>query len=161
MPEGSGRANPPKGLGRIIYRLPVWLYRIGLGGFLGNRFMLLTHTGRKSGLPRQTVLEVVRFDREGGVLVVASGFGEKSDWVRNIQVNPLVTVETRGIKQKAVARRLDRRETGDELVNYNQRHPAAMNALARLLGYRLDGSEEDIRRLGESLPMFSLTLFEP
>jgi hypothetical protein len=45
-------------------------------------------------------------------------------------------------------------------VDYNQRHPAAMGALARLMGYRLDGSEEDVRALGELIPMFSLTLLK-
>jgi hypothetical protein len=51
--------RPPKGLLRLMLRLPIWLYRLRLGWLLGNRFLLLTHVGRKTGLPHQTVVEVV------------------------------------------------------------------------------------------------------
>jgi deazaflavin-dependent oxidoreductase (nitroreductase family) len=111
-------------------------------------------------MPRQTVLEVVRYDQESGMWIIASGFGSKSDWVLNIQADPSMTVKSKGVEKKALARRLERQEAGDELVDYNQRHPAAMGALARLMGYRLDGSEEDVRALGELIPMFSLTLLK-
>lgn len=160
MPEKTRDITPPKGLSRLAYRFPIWMYRMGLGNLLGNRFLLLTHTGRKSGLPRQTVLEVVRYDQQSGLLIIASGFGRKSDWVLNIQADPNVTVKSRGVQKKALARRLERQEAGDELVDYSQRHPSAMGQLARFMGYRLDGSEEDVRALGELIPMFSLTLLE-
>jgi deazaflavin-dependent oxidoreductase (nitroreductase family) len=43
-------------------------------------------------MPRQTVLEVVRYDQESGMWIIASGFGNKSDWVLNIQADPSMTV---------------------------------------------------------------------
>lgn len=49
-------ARPPRGLLRLAARLPLWLYRAGLGWLLSNRFLMLTHIGRKSGLPRQVVV---------------------------------------------------------------------------------------------------------
>lgn len=55
MPIGNKK---PRGLLRLGFRLPIWLYRLNLGWILGERFLLLTHTGRKSGLVRQTVIEV-------------------------------------------------------------------------------------------------------
>ncbi len=51
--------QPPRGLARLGWRAPIWFYRLGLGGLLGRRFVLLNHIGRKSGQPRQAVLEVV------------------------------------------------------------------------------------------------------
>ena len=49
-------ARPPRTrLRRALFRAPIWLYRLGLGGLLGGRFLLLTHTGRTSGRPRQVV----------------------------------------------------------------------------------------------------------
>ena len=57
-------ATAPHGLLRFGLRLPIWLYRLHLGWLFGNRFLLLTHIGRKSGLPRQTVIEVVKHDKE-------------------------------------------------------------------------------------------------
>ncbi len=38
-------------------RAPIGPYRIGLGGLLGRRFLLLEHVGRRSGLPRHTVID--------------------------------------------------------------------------------------------------------
>src|SRR5689334_1392695 len=52
MPEKIKSLQPPHGFSRMMYRLPVWLFHVHLGWLLGNRFLLLTHTGRKSGLPR-------------------------------------------------------------------------------------------------------------
>ncbi len=59
--------EPPKGIKRLFFRFPIVLYKIGLGPLLGERFLKLTHTGRKSGLERETVLEVVKHNREAGV----------------------------------------------------------------------------------------------
>ena len=56
-------SKPPRGLLRFLLRLPIWLYQLHLGFLLGHRFLLLTHTGRRSGLLRRTVVEVVSYDR--------------------------------------------------------------------------------------------------
>jgi hypothetical protein len=39
-----------------MLKLPLLLYRLGLGWIFGHRFLLLTHKGRRSGKVRQTVL---------------------------------------------------------------------------------------------------------
>jgi hypothetical protein len=59
---------------RWLVRAPVWLYRARLGILLGPRFVMLEHTGRKSGARRYVVLEVVQH-RAAGSYVVVSGFG--------------------------------------------------------------------------------------
>jgi hypothetical protein len=43
--------------------MPIRLSHRGLGGLLGGSFVLLTHTGRVSGQPREAVLQVVDRDR--------------------------------------------------------------------------------------------------
>ena len=65
-----------------MWRLPILFYKAHLGWLLGDRFLLLIHTGRVSGETRQAVLEVIRHDKAEIVYYVASGFGEKSDWFR-------------------------------------------------------------------------------
>lgn len=35
--------HPPRGLSRLLYRLPIGLFRLGLGWIFGNHFLLLTH----------------------------------------------------------------------------------------------------------------------
>ena len=58
---------------RWLLRAPIALYRLGLGGLLGQRFLCLTHAGRVSGRLRTTVIEVLSRDKEQGVYYVVSG----------------------------------------------------------------------------------------
>ena len=83
MTGGTVASGTPRGLLRRL-RLPVWLYRLRLGRLLGRRFVMVTHTGRKSGRQHPDCPGVVRYDPATGVVVVASGLGEKADWFRNI-----------------------------------------------------------------------------
>ena len=52
MPTKFIDVRPPHGLTRLLMRFPIWLFCMHLGWMVGERFLLLTHTGRKSGLPR-------------------------------------------------------------------------------------------------------------
>ena len=69
------RPQLPRGWRRRLARLPLGLYRVGLGFLFGKRLLLLHHTGRVSGLDRTVVLEVVAHDPEQGSWTLASGFG--------------------------------------------------------------------------------------
>ena len=153
MPEKFKDVRPPRGLARLAFRLPIFLYRLGWGGLLGTRFLLLTHTGRKSGLERQTVLEVVRYDKATTTFIVAAGFGPESDWYCNICSNPQVTVQCGRMRWQMVAGFLTPDQAGEEMLDYARRYPSALRELARFMGYRLDGSPEDVRALGQALPM--------
>lgn len=153
MVEKIKDVTPPRGLARLGFRLPIWLYRLGLGGLLGTRFLLLSHTGRKTGRVRQTVLEVVRYDRAATTFIVAAGFGSGSDWYRNIRANPRVTVQCGRCRWEMIADFLSPEQAGEELLDYARRHPVAMRELARFMGYRLDGSPAGIRALGQVLAM--------
>jgi deazaflavin-dependent oxidoreductase (nitroreductase family) len=149
--------SAPRGLTRMASQLPIWLYRLQLGWLLGDRFLMLTHIGRKTGQPRQTVLEVVRHDRATGHYIIASGWGERADWFRNIQKNPNVLVASGWRRWEAVAERLPSAETANELCDYAQHHSYAVRALSRLMiGETLRGSAEDCRRLAERVPMVML-----
>jgi hypothetical protein len=66
---------PPSGLRRLLFRAPIRLYRWHLGWLLGGRCLLLTHTGRTSGLPRQAVLEVTGRDPSTGAYLLAEESG--------------------------------------------------------------------------------------
>jgi deazaflavin-dependent oxidoreductase (nitroreductase family) len=158
MPERIKDVRPPRGLSRLAFRLPLWLYRLGLGSLLGKRFVCLTHTGRRSGKPRQTMLEVVRYDRDSGACIVAAGFGEGSDWVRNVEHDPHILFTIGRIHHTGLAERLDPETAADELVDYARRYPLAWRELVRFMGYRLDGTQADIHSLGKLIPMY---IFKP
>ncbi len=133
----------PTGWRRYVWRAPIYLYRIGLGPLLGKRFLLLTHTGRKSGLPRQAVIEIVRYDPEEEVYYVASGFGATSDWYRNLQAHPQATIQIGNKTYPVRARFLSPEESGEEMVRYAHQHPRAALELARLIGLKIEDPEDD------------------
>jgi len=156
MVEKIKDVQPPRGLARLGWRAPIWLYRLGLGGLLGGRFLLLSHTGRKSGLQRQAVLEVVHHNPETGAFVVASGFGEKSDWYQNVMAHPEITIQVGRKRMPARAERLAPPEAAEVMLDYNRRYPAALRTLATILGYRTDGSEADVRFFASVIPIVAL-----
>ena len=143
--------QPPAGVTRLVFRIPIHLYRLRLGWLFGSRLLLLNHTGRVSGKPRQTVLEVA--ERDGDSYLVASGWGPTAAWYRNVLHNPDVTVQvgTRTIAVKATP--LDKEEGAQAFVRYASRHRAAAKyVLPRVLGFSVDGSDADFHAVGQHLP---------
>jgi deazaflavin-dependent oxidoreductase (nitroreductase family) len=157
MVEKISERKRPSGISRFFFRAPIWLYKMNLGWLMGERMLQLTHTGRVSGQPRQAVLEVVRHDPETDTYYLAAAWGEKSDWVKNIRVNPAVQVHVGCRDFHALAGQLTPDQGELTILDYAQRHPTAMKNLAGYMGFQVDGSEADFRALGRELLMFSLT----
>ena len=145
------KVQPPAGLTRFLFRIPIQLYRLRLGWLFGRRLLLLNHIGRVSGKPRQTVLEVAEHD--GDSYVVASGWGPTAAWYRNILHTPDVTIQvgTRTIPATAIP--LDKEQGAQVFVRYGSRHrTAAKYVLPRMLGFSVDGSDADFHAVGQQLP---------
>ena len=146
--------TPPSKTLRFGLRLPIWLYRAHLGWLLGGRFLMLTHTGRKSGLERYTVIEVVKHDKGTDTYYVVSGWGEKSDWYQNICENPSVTIQTSGRKFKSTAEFVPVENAIEIVQTYAREHPIAFNELSGLfLGERMKPGSDAPQRLAEKMPM--------
>jgi deazaflavin-dependent oxidoreductase (nitroreductase family) len=140
-------SGPPRTrLQRAVARAPILLFRLGLGGLLGRRFVLLTHVGQRTGLPRRTVLEIV--GRDDGGYLVASGYGAGAQWFRNVRAEPQVRFQVGWRRYRGLAEPLPPAESGRRLAAYAQRHPHAAAALMRMLGHRIDGSPADYEQLG-------------
>jgi deazaflavin-dependent oxidoreductase (nitroreductase family) len=89
-------AYPRRGTwNRVLFKSPLIWWRMGLGPLMshsawgGNKMLVLTTWGRFSQKPRHTMLSYVSVDDR---VYVCSGWGAKSDWYKNILVNPLVTI---------------------------------------------------------------------
>ena len=146
--------HPPGQTLRLGLRLPVWLYRLHLGWLLGNRFLMLTHKGRKSGNTYQTVIEVVRFDQKTDTFYAVSGWGKKADWYQNIHADPQVVINVGRRKLKVHAREIPLPEAVDIFDEYTRQHPLAFKELTRLfLGESLQPGRDSSRRLAELMPM--------
>lgn len=148
----------PKGWALRLYRVPIFLYRIGLGGLLGKRFILLNHVGRKSGSIRRAVLEVVRYDPGLNEFVIASGFGERSQWYKNLMLHPQIQIQTGWDQHCVMATRIPPVKAELEMIDYGHRNPKAASMVAGLIGYTHSGSDDDLRDLSKIVPLLKLVV---
>ena len=148
----------PDGLRLILFKAPLYLYRMGLGRLLGGRFLLLTHEGRKSGRIRDTLLEVIHHDPETGESLVISAYGETADWYRNIRAKPAIRVCTGGRCYRPQQRFLSPEEAGEAFRQYERNQGRYIRKLIRLLGAEYDGSEGSRREL---ISFFRMVAFRP
>jgi deazaflavin-dependent oxidoreductase (nitroreductase family) len=140
---------------RRIVRAPILFYRARLGFLFGSRLLMLEHAGRKTGKRRRVVLEVVGRPQPR-TYIVASGFGSRAQWFRNVRAEPRVRVSI-GFRRSvpALARPLTSEDARAAQTAYAARHPRAWGALKPVfeatLGDRIDPD-------GNSLPMVALQL---
>ncbi|MEU1629161.1 nitroreductase family deazaflavin-dependent oxidoreductase [Streptomyces sp. NPDC020096] len=158
MPRKLKDVPSPAGLRRHLVRAPIRLYRWRLGWLLGKRFLLLTHTGRTTGQPRQVVLEVAGYDPRSDTYLVASGFGPRAQWYRNICRNPAVTIQVGRSRSPAVASRLTPEASGRAMAQYATQHPRIAAKLMRICGLEVDGTKDDFYLAGRDyVPFVRLT----
>ena len=141
----------PSGALRLAFRLPIYLYRLNLGWLLGHRGLLLIHRGRRSGLLRETVLEVVRYTPTTKESIVLSGWGEKADWYRNIKATPALEVRTGGERYVPEQRFLGLDENYAVIAEYERHHPLAFRIFAKAFGYPVDEPEGMRQEFASSL----------
>lgn len=118
--------------------------RLGLGRI--DNDMVVTTTGRKSGLPRRAVLGAVLI---GDHLYAMNPFGERAHWYRNLEADPIVTVQRRGRTWTARATRLtDRSEAVTLYEDIAGDSGMGLRWLQRALGITqtADGFADDLDR---------------
>jgi len=97
------------------------LYAIGLGPLVGRLILLLTTTGRKTGLSRTTPLQYEEVD---GVYYFASARGVKADWFCNLLAHPEVEVQVKSQRFRGNAEPVtDPMRIADFLELRLRRHP--------------------------------------
>jgi deazaflavin-dependent oxidoreductase (nitroreductase family) len=148
---------PPKGITRSLFRLPLPLYRLGLGGLFGRRLVVVQYIGHISGRPREVVLESVAQGPDDGSYLVASGWGPTAAWYRSLLRTPDVTIRVgaRTLPVRAVPLSAD--EGAEIFARYAaRRRRVAKFMLRRVMGYAVDGSDEDFLAVGRRMPFVRL-----
>lgn len=132
-------------------KLMITLYRMGLGLLAGRTILLLTTTGRKSGLPRVTPLQ---FERVNGEIMVASGWGPKSDWICNLRKDPHAQVQIRLRKFKVTAELItDSGKICEFLELRLRRHPLMVGAILHTKGLPFKPAHSELLAYSEGLAM--------
>jgi deazaflavin-dependent oxidoreductase (nitroreductase family) len=133
-----------------MLKLPLLLYRTGLGRLLGHRFMLLTHVGRRSGKVRQTVLAVLHFDLKTREIMTISAWSA-SDWYKNILALPALQVETGSTRYVPIHHSLSSEEIASLFEDYRSKHPIFSRIVCRVPGWKWDSSHEELLELAKTL----------
>jgi deazaflavin-dependent oxidoreductase (nitroreductase family) len=120
---------------------------------------MLVQVGRRTGVRRHTVLEVMEYRKGLPEMVVMSGFGRNPDWLRNIVATPSFEVIIGSRRFTAIHRTLDAEEAAKVIAGDERRNhiiaPIVRAGLSRLAGWPYDGSECARRRLAAQLPFIA------
>ncbi|WP_327424919.1 nitroreductase family deazaflavin-dependent oxidoreductase [Streptomyces sp. NBC_01527] len=146
----------PAGWRRQAARLPIHLFRMGLGPVFGKRLLLLHHVGRATGLDRRVVLEVVAHDPAGSSWTVASGFGPRSDWYRNLRAEPKTVIQLGNHHHAVTAHFLTRDDGAEIMARHCRQHPRTARRLCAFFDLAADGSEAAFRSAGSAIPVVRL-----
>lgn len=127
---------------RVIPRADLAVHRISRGRYsltetAGMPLLMLTTTGRHSGLPRVTPLT---YARDGdGILVVGSNWGqpEQPAWALNLRAAPDAALEIRGRRRDVTARLLEGAERADAWKHLVRVWPHYDTYSARVTGREL------------------------
>ena len=131
-------------------------YAIGLGPVVGKIILLLTTTGRKTGLKRVTPLQYEDID---GKYYLGSARGLKADWVRNIQANPNVDIRVKSLRFHGQAEVVtDPARFADFVEVRLQRHPLIVGTIMQKAhGLSKRPSREQLEALAENEVLVIIT----
>jgi deazaflavin-dependent oxidoreductase (nitroreductase family) len=135
----------PYGMYRLLANAPRWFYKLHLGWVLGHRVVQITHRGRKSGVLRRTILEVLSYDPQTREVLVVSGWEGKTDWYRNIQKAPALEVRIGRVHYRPVQEFLSPQETTELILALLRKHPREVRFVGPLLGIDPEAPEADLR----------------
>ncbi len=136
---------------RWFVRAPIGMFRARLGFLFAGRMLLLEHVGRKSGNARYVVLETVDRPADDRV-IIASGFGEHSQWFRNLQADPHCHVSIGWSHHRpATARVMDADESATVIDGYRTKHPKTYDKLSAVM-------EESAGLTMDEVPLVELSM---
>jgi deazaflavin-dependent oxidoreductase (nitroreductase family) len=130
-----GLRRKPGRLALAVFRMPVRAYRHDAGWFLGRAFLLLIHTGRRTGRPHSTVAMVLRYDPDPHEAVICSAWGPDADWVRNIHAGPAVRVQLGRESYTPEHRFLSEDESFEVAAHFRREHPWRLRLVSTILGW--------------------------
>jgi deazaflavin-dependent oxidoreductase (nitroreductase family) len=149
----------PRGFLKIFYKVPIYLHKLGLVWWMekisGAQWMLITAIGRKTGKPRQVMVDVLNYDPNQDTYYIEAAYGGRADWVRNIRVNPVFQAQVGKRKFAARAIELPPDQNGDLLVAMYRRAPSYTKAVCAMVGIKVN-SEEDIKEVGDKLMLLAV-----
>ena len=98
----------------LLWKVHPWIYRASrgriLGRMLGMPVLLLTTTGRKSGIDRTTPLMYLSKGERRVVIASYAGEPRHPAWFLNLKTNPRAKIQVRGERFAVIAREAEGEE---------------------------------------------------
>ncbi|HRE46958.1 MAG TPA: nitroreductase/quinone reductase family protein [Aggregatilineales bacterium] len=133
-------------------RLPIWLWRLGLGMWIGQVAMIISTTGRRSGQVRREAPPYFFVNGRKYVLAEAD-----AQWVQNTEANPYATIQTAyGVEHVVVRRVTDQEELTAVWVTLMHNRPQSAQTYAHQYG--IQSLAEDLPANADKLPLLT---FDP
>ena len=121
---------------------------------MGRVVLLLTTTGRKSGLPRVTPLQ---YEEQDGVIYVASARGAQADWYRNLVACPHVKVRIGRQCLEGLAEPItDVQRIADFLELRLKRHPQMIGAMMWAEGLSRSPSRPQLEQYARRIALVAI-----
>lgn len=149
----------PSRLLKFLFKVPVWLHKMGLGGWerlVGAQWMLITTKGRKTGKLRHTMVDVMDYDKISDTYYIEAAYGVRADWYKNIQINPVFEAQVGRRKFKARAGALTTEGASEMLVHFYRSKPAYTRSVMAMAGMKFK-DEDELRSMGRNLTLLAVT----
>lgn len=140
---------------KIIKYPPQFYYAVGLGPLYGRIVLLLTTSGRKTGLPRVTPLQ---YEEIEGKIWIGSARGTKADWYRNIRADPKVNVRVRDRQFDGIAEPVSDPESVADFLEYRyKKHPRFIGFIMSREGVPKTPTRSDLVKHAERKALVVIT----
>jgi deazaflavin-dependent oxidoreductase (nitroreductase family) len=129
-------AKPSKLLLYGFLRPPYIFLRLGLLGyerFIGQRWIAITTKGRRSGKPHTVLLDLVGHDPALDRYYIQPGWPRGSDWVRNIEADPMVDAQVGRQRFRGRVVRVEGPEGAQWAYRYAKEHPINSFLIGKLM----------------------------
>lgn len=154
----SALEKRPSWILKFFFKVPVWIHKLGFGGWerlIGAQWMLITTVGRKSGKPRDAMVDVMDYDAASDTYFIEAAYGSRADWYRNMQANPIFDARVGRRKFKARATPLSNEGAGELMVQFYRKKPAYTRSVMAMVGMKFE-NEEQLRALGSKLTLLAV-----
>ena len=143
---------------KFFFKIPLLMHKLGFGGWeklIGAQWMLITTIGRKTGKRRETMVDVMDYDKAADTYYIEAAYGAHADWYKNIQSNPIFEAQIGRRKFKARAGALTTEGAADLLVQFYRQKPAYTRSVMAMAGMKFK-DEDELRDLGKNLTLLAV-----
>jgi deazaflavin-dependent oxidoreductase (nitroreductase family) len=145
----------PRRLVRRLFRIPIMVYRYGLGPVIGHNVLVLHTTGRRSGRPHATAMRY-EYNSDSDTYCVLSGWQGNTDWYRNVSRNNQVDVHVGTRRFTARAELLPSDATVAILRVYVARNPLAIATIRKETGIDCGDDLTGLSKVARHFPAVAL-----